>query len=169
MPPTDETGGPPQNEENLEANKPLEKASRTSRDKAWSNRLEWLESVSAPILPEAEQEEQLIDSEEQIDADVPVDPNAQNAEKEILRSKQLKNDETAQRLRYQRLFFGFSAIVIAVPVAAGSFGFVWLVVRSSATDFTYSAFFASVVAEVVGLSYILGNYFFPNRNSKLTK
>lgn len=117
--------------------------------------LEWLESQTIPDVWFPSHIEQQQD-------DVDVDENASKMEAEILREKQLANDETDQRLIHQKRFFYFALVVIGFPVLVGSLGFGLLAWRGDAGDATYAAFFASVVAYVIGLSYILGNYFFPN-------
>lgn len=95
--------------------------------------------------------------------DVPRQHHAMKLEEQVIREKTLANDETQQRIKHQRRFFYFALGIIGFPVVIASIGFIYLVHKSGASDVAYAAFFASVVAEVIGLSFILGNYFFPNR------
>lgn len=105
-------------------------------------------------------EEELLERQE----DVRVDAEAKTMESQLLRKERLSNDELEKRIENQEKFLAFSLKIIGIPVVAASIGFLILVCKK-AGDATYAAFFASVVAEVIGLSYILGNYFFPNQKS----
>lgn len=62
----------------------------------------------------------------------------------------------------QRFFFWFTIVLVSVPVVVSSVGFTWLLVLDRMTDTIATAFFASVVGEVIGLSIIIGKYLFPN-------
>lgn len=107
--------------------------------------------------------EKLSTAREDESNDVPRQNHAMKLEEQVIREKTLANDETQQRIKHQRWFFYFALGIIGVPVVIASIGFICLVHKSGASDVAYAAFFASVVAEVIGLSFILGNYFFPNR------
>lgn len=97
--------------------------------------------------------------------DVEVDQETKGLEQELLRQKRLQNKELEQRIDNQQKFFLFALGIIGLPVLAAAVGFIVLICKGTAGDVTYAAFFASVVAEVIGLSYILGNYFFPNQKN----
>lgn len=97
--------------------------------------------------------------------DVEVDSETKSMEGELLRKEKIRNDELENRVDHQKKFFIFSLVIIGIPVLAASIGFLILACKKDAGDTTYAAFFASVVAEVIGLSYILGNYFFPNQKN----
>lgn len=91
-------------------------------------------------------------------------------DREKRRAEKLKNDEAEkrveeidQRINQRKGFHWFAMIVIAVPVIVSSLAFIFLVWQGRVTDTIAAAFFASVVAEVIGLSYIMGNYFYPRR------
>lgn len=98
--------------------------------------------------------------------DVKVEQEAKDLEEALLQQKNLQNKELNQRIENQQKFFRFALVIIGLPVALAALGFLVLVCRGTAGDVTYAAFFASVVAEVIGLSYILGNYFFPNQKEE---
>lgn len=97
--------------------------------------------------------------------DVRVDEQAKGLEAQLIRQKELRNNELEQRIKNQERFFKFALTIIGAPVAAAAIGFIFLIFNERAGDVTYAAFFASVVAEVIGLSYILGNYFFPHQKN----
>ena len=94
--------------------------------------------------------------------DVEVNENTKGLEEQLLLQKKLQNKELDQRIKHQLKFFKFALWMIGIPVVFASLGFFILVWREEVGDVAYAAFFASVVAEVIGLSYILGNYFFPH-------
>ena len=94
--------------------------------------------------------------------DVKVNENTKGLEEQLLLLKRLQNKELDQRIKHQLKFFKFALWMIGIPVVCASLGFIILVCKKEVGDVAYAAFFASVVAEVIGLSYILGNYFFPH-------
>lgn len=131
----------------------------------FEDRIRWLQATYAS--QRADIEEKTAEEEKQLahQEDVKVDDDAKSMEKELLRKEELRNNELEQRIKNQQKFFKFALVVIGVPVLVASVGFGVLVCRDKAGDVAYAAFFASVVAEVIGLSYILGNYFFPNQKN----
>lgn len=133
-------------------------------DDALTEQLRWLRenyrAQDTNVEPETREEEQLEQR-----ADVRVDAETKTMESQLLRKERLSNDELEKRIENQEKFLAFSLKIIGIPVVAASVGFLILVCKKDAGDATYAAFFASVVAEVIGLSYILGNYFFPNQKS----
>lgn len=134
--------------------------------KAIDDHIAWLREtygigITGDETETAETEQQLAHRE-----DVEVDAKTKSMEKELLRKEKLRNDELENRIAHQEKFFNFSLAIIGLPVLAASIGFIILLFKSRVGDVAYAAFFASVVAEVIGLSYILGNYFFP-RQSKI--
>lgn len=139
------------------------------KDKRQANdleeRLRWLRATYASELAnngskETEEEKSLPRKK-----DVKVDAEARTRENELIRKEKLHNNELEQRIKNQQKFFRFALIIIGFPVVIASLGFGVLVFRGGAGDVVYAAFFASVVAEVIGLSYILGNYFFPKQKN----
>lgn len=131
----------------------------------FEDRIRWLQETYARQQPDLE--EKAAEEEKQLArrGDVKVDADAKSMEKELLRKEELRNNELEQRIENQQKFFMFALGVIGVPVLVASLGFGVLVFRDKVGDVAYAAFFASVVAEVIGLSYILGNYFFPNQKN----
>ncbi|PMC64561.1 hypothetical protein CJ203_04375 [Corynebacterium tuscaniense] len=127
-----------------------------SQKKAIDDHIAWLRKtygigITGDETETAETEKQLAHQE-----DVEVDAKTKSMEKELLRKEKLRNDELENRIAHQEKFFNFSLAIIGIPVLAASIGFIILLFKKSVGDVAYAAFFASVVAEVIGLSYILG-------------
>lgn len=66
----------------------------------------------------------------------------------------------------QQKFFKFAAKLISVPVWVASGGFAWMVITGEMNQVIASAFFGSVVIEVIGLSLVLGKYLYPEGGKK---
>lgn len=134
--------------------------------KAIDDHIAWLREtygigITGDETETAETEQQLAHRE-----DVEVDAETKSMEGELLRKEKIRNDELENRVAHQKQFFIFALVIIGIPVVVASIGFLILVCKKDPGDVTYAAFFASVVAEVIGLSYILGNYFFPNQKNR---
>lgn len=97
------------------------------------------------------------------DPDPNVTEAARELEDEVTRRQKLENDQLEQANGQRAVFLRFTITAAAVPIIASSLCFIWLVITADSKDMTIiaPAFFASVVAEVIGMSIILAKYLFP--------
>lgn len=94
------------------------------------------------------------------DVDVKSDAEDREGYQKQLRAAHISQLNTDREM--QQKFFKFAAAIIGAPVVTASAGFTWMVVAGDMTETIAAAFFASVVAEVIGLSFVLGKYLFPD-------
>ncbi|CAB0830422.1 hypothetical protein FRC0316_00127 [Corynebacterium diphtheriae] len=86
---------------------------------------------------------------------------AKRMKEALVEREKLRNQQFEEANKQRKHFFIFVMAIVAVPTVAASLGFFILVLQAKVTDAIAVAFFASVVAEVIGLALVLANYLFP--------
>lgn len=92
-------------------------------------------------------------------------PTADKAESYWDKRREAEIDRIKGDNKQRRHFFVFVMAATGIPVTTASWVMYKLVDSGLAHDSVVIAFFASVVAEVIGLSVILANYLFPKNGS----
>lgn len=133
-----------------------------------AERLDFLDSIQVddvwfPDLDVVAQSTRRKTSDKDEVDDVGVTSEAKGHEREVLRRAKLENDEYDSANKHRKIFLWFAVVVTSIPIAASSFGFVWMVITRQMENSSgiAIAYFSSVVVEVIGLMLVLANYLFP--------